>query len=663
VSAHDSLFDALGRLDRRLERAEVIAKQLFGMEDAFRGLHISRDEVERLLAQPPGTSLFYAPAAQSGGDRLSGLAERYALTGFEIDVILLALAPEIDLRYQRLYAFLQDDVTRRKPTVDLALHLLCETAEQRLAARAHFFQDAPLLRNRLVVLGSEAESAEAPLLSRPITLDEQITHHLLGEIVLDRRLRHVARLFGLGEANGAPALEPPASRRVYIRCPVREERLIVSRALAQRLERPLLHVDLGAVGPNELDIVIAIALRQAELDGQVPFFDRVSGLEAPSWRATESLATAPQLVLLGGAEEWRAQTLGLSDVTELNVAAPDRRERTRLWTEALASMEPAPEADSVEAVAQRFALHRSQIAEAARSARASRRTSKSELFSLARGQYDRTLGSLATKIETCQGWNDLVVPEDTARQLREICVRVGLREDVMKGWGFERKLSTGRGTSVLCSGASGTGKTMAAGIIANELGLDLYKIDLASMVSKYIGETEKNLERVFSAADAANAILFFDEADALFGKRSESSDARDRYANMEVSHLLQKMDSHEGITILATNFKQNLDEAFLRRFAFIVHFPLPGADERRRIWERAWPDAVPREPDLRLELLAETFPLSGGSIRNIALAAAFLAMDSKGKLTRQHVLHALRRELAKLGRQLTQDEIELFEDT
>jgi SpoVK/Ycf46/Vps4 family AAA+-type ATPase len=234
-----------------------------------------------------------------------------------------------------------------------------------------------------------------------------------------------------------------------------------------------------------------------------------------------------------------------------------------------------------------------------------------------------------------------------------MCQRVAYRHRVLGEWGFDLKLSLGKGVSSLFSGPSGTGKTMAAEIIANELGLDLYKIDLSGVVSKYIGETEKNLNRIFTAAESANAIIFFDEADALLGKRSEVRDSHDRYANVEISYLLQRMEQYEGMTILATNLRQNLDDAFVRRIAFTIHFPFPDEESRRRIWAGIWPESTPLAADVDLEFLARQFKLSGGNIKNIALAASFLAAADGSAVTMGNLFHATRREYQKMGRTLS----------
>jgi SpoVK/Ycf46/Vps4 family AAA+-type ATPase len=257
---------------------------------------------------------------------------------------------------------------------------------------------------------------------------------------------------------------------------------------------------------------------------------------------------------------------------------------------------------------------------------------------------------LAHKVTPHYTWDDIVLPPDCMEQLRDICRHVRHRARVYEEWGFAGKLALGKGLNVLFAGPSGTGKTMAAEVIALELGLELYKIDLSMVVSKYIGETEKNLARIFAEAATSNAILFFDEADALFGKRSEVHDAHDRYANIEIGYLLQQMEEYEGVVILATNLRKNMDEAFVRRMHVAVEFPFPDEASRRRIWEQIWPAATPRGPELDLAGLARRFELAGGNIRNVALAAAFLAADDGRVVDMHHLLSATQREYRKMGK-------------
>jgi SpoVK/Ycf46/Vps4 family AAA+-type ATPase len=255
------------------------------------------------------------------------------------------------------------------------------------------------------------------------------------------------------------------------------------------------------------------------------------------------------------------------------------------------------------------------------------------------------------------GWDDIVLPGDQLSILHEIIDTVCGRPKVLEEWGVGEKLAPSSGVTVLFSGPPGTGKTMAAQIIAKGLGLDLFKIDLSSIVSKYIGETEKNMERIFSEAESSNAILFFDEADALFGKRSEVRDSHDRYANIEISYLLQRMEAYDGVTILATNLRANLDEAFTRRLQFAVNFPFPDEADRLRIWKALFTSKLPCEPDIDLPLLAHRFRLAGGNIRNIIVNAAYLASADGGRVTMEHLFHSTHREYQKLGRLLGEDDL------
>jgi SpoVK/Ycf46/Vps4 family AAA+-type ATPase len=260
------------------------------------------------------------------------------------------------------------------------------------------------------------------------------------------------------------------------------------------------------------------------------------------------------------------------------------------------------------------------------------------------------LGELAARVPSRYGWNDLVLPDDLITLLQSICHQVHHQRQVFDEWGFADKLPYGRGLSVLFSGGPGTGKTMAAQVIAAQLRLELFKIDLSGVVSKYIGETEKNLGRVFDEAQSSNAILFFDEADALFGKRTEVADAHDRYANIEVSYLLQRMEDYDGIVILATNFRDNMDDAFVRRIRFIIDFPFPDEDSRLKIWRKALPLRTPVAADVDFDWLAARIRIAGGNIKNIVLNAAFGAAQDGTALGMRHLLHSCKQEFQKIGK-------------
>jgi SpoVK/Ycf46/Vps4 family AAA+-type ATPase len=318
----------------------------------------------------------------------------------------------------------------------------------------------------------------------------------------------------------------------------------------------------------------------------------------------------------------------------------------------------------VDSLSGQFALSTSQIRDAVgfahdRAVQQGAELHSSDLFAAARLYSNPRLSSLANKIVPRFGWLDIILPGDQIAMLRELVNTVRMRPRVLDDWGVGKKLVASRGITVLFAGPPGTGKTMAAEVIASELGLDLYKIDLSTIVSKYIGETEKNLERIFNEAEASNAILFFDEADALFGKRSEVRDSHDRYANIEISYLLQRMEAYDGVTILATNLRSNLDEAFTRRLQFAVDFPFPEEADRLRIWETLFPGDVPRGDDVDFRLMAKRFKLAGGNIRNILVNAAYLAASDQGVVTMAHLLHGTRRELQKMGRLVGETEMML----
>jgi hypothetical protein len=345
--------------------------------------------------------------------------------------------------------------------------------------------------------------------------------------------------------------------------------------------------------------------------------------------------------------------------------APAVTTRKLSWQRALTAAGVGVEDDVVDTLSEQFRLDAARIGEAVLSVRnraewTGSTATATDLFAAARAQSGHDLAALARKTRRTYRWDDLILPPDSLDQLRDMRDRVAHRHRVLGDWGFDRVLALNKGICALFAGASGTGKTMAADVIAGELGLDLYKIDLASVVSKYIGETEKNLARIFDAAESANAILFFDEAEALFGKRSEVRDAHDRYANIEIAYLLQKIEQYDGISILATNLRQNLDAAFLRRLHFIIEFPMPDVAHRERMWRSFLPLEAPVDDPLDFAFLARQLPLSGGNIRNIVVAAAYQASANGGRIGMPHLVRAAWREHQKIGRTLSRSDVGVY---
>ena len=620
--------------------------------------------------------------------RLAELARLFDLTALDVDVILACLAPELDRGYERLYAYLHDDVTRRQPTVELVLNLLCADLETKMAARARFTPVAPLFRYHLVQLGEEPDQRCASLLSRSLRLDPRVARFLLDDNAVDDRLQPYARVTGqaatLDELVLPEAFRQQLSQLVehartdgadlilYCQGPYGVGKQTAAMACCQALGGALLVVDgkrLAASNLEEFATLARLIDREARLQGALLFWEDFDALLADEKDANLAtllpiLEAHPGPTFLSGGAIWEPVD-ALRRVTFVRLAFPQPgcQERLRLWRAALAEDAAAaldPTLD-LAALANRFRLSGGQIRDAAATARnlahardpTAPQVTQADLHAACRLHSNRKLAELAQKITPHYTWDDIVLPDDQMAQLQEIYHQVQYHAVVYDAWGFDRKLAMGKGLGILFAGPPGTGKTMAADVLAGALGLDLYKIDLSTVVSKYIGETEKNLARIFDEATTSNAILFFDEADALFGKRTQVRDAHDRYANVEISYLLQKMEEYEGVVILATNLRKNLDEAFMRRLHVTVEFPLPDLADRRRIWEQIWPAATPRDPDLDLEFLARQIEVAGGSIRNIALASAFLAAADGGVVTMAHLLRATHREYQKMGKVLT----------
>jgi ATP-dependent 26S proteasome regulatory subunit len=699
-SSLDHLQDELLRLEVLVRGQVARAREVSG-DDAYRGLAISEPEVDQLLARPVATPAWDLAAAGPSLDdahaiadltalaiarrlarstaplRLAQLASRFGLSRFVLDVLVIALAPEIDLRYERLYAYLHDDVTRKRPSVDLALHLACRSLAARIAARAAFDGAAPLVHHRLVhVL---ADPAQPPLLARSLKVDDRVIDWLHGSDRLEPTLaRHAHRTTptrAIADLVVPTAVADRLARVartpsiLYLHGAPGVGKRTAAEAIARIQHRDVITVDLASVlalPDDAAEPIIRAAAREAQLVDALLCYeaaDRVLTGDRPLSRAAllDVLVRAPLPIVLAGETAWDpSDTLRDRPVVRVEIPLPDAAAQERLWRDALAPDALAPDVE-LAALAGRIRLSGGQITDAVTTARGLARLrsddaapaiAMADLDEACRRHAWRRFGSLARRIPARPTWDDLVLPGDRIARLRELCDHARHRALVLERWGFDRKLPNGKGLGLLFTGAPGTGKTFAASVIAAELGLDLYQIDLASVVSKWIGETEKHLSKIFDEAERGHGVLLFDEADALFGKRSEIHDAHDRYANLETSYLLQRMEAYEGIVILASNFRRNLDEAFVRRLRFIIEFPLPDERERLRIWERIWPPEVPRAADVDLGYLARRFELAGAFIRNIALAASFLAAGDGQPVGQRHLLHAARREYQKIGKMI-----------
>ncbi|MTE17746.1 AAA family ATPase [Streptomyces sp. TRM43335] len=644
-------------------------------DDPYRGQYLTPEAVARILDEPGGLGLpAHEPRHPPAGSVLGGLAARFGLSPLDLDLLLVAVAPDLDPRFERLYGYLNDDLTRRRPTVGLALEL-CGLAGAS-PARFRLAPGAPLTAGGLV----EVTEPDRPPLSRVLVVPDRVTGHLLGDARPDARLAEV-----LGEAHEDPTAEAAEVRRaaaaagagtgagaglVHLRGRGGDAAGLATAALRAAGLPPLV-LDAAALARRSDDVpeLARVAALEARLTGAGVVLGPLEALPArPAERARTLAALCGALrgipLLTHGTAGWDPAWAADSPVV-LTVSAPPPGRQAARWRHALerAAGDGSAPGDT-EALARSVAAHRLDSGRLRRAADVATRTAALEgrpvgpddLRAAVRAQNGAGLDRLARRIEPGVGWDDLVLPPTTHRRLRELALRARHREQVLGQWGMRPGGGRGRGVIALFAGESGTGKTMSAEVVAADLGMDLYVVDLSTVVDKYVGETEKNLERIFTEASAVNAVLLFDEADAIFGKRSEVKDAHDRHANIESAYLLQRMESFDGIAVLTTNLRANLDEAFTRRLDVVADFPVPDAGRRLALWERCLGERLPRDGDVDLAFCADRFELAGGSIRACAVTAAYLAAEADGPLTMRQVVTAVAQEYRKLGRLVLEGE-------
>jgi SpoVK/Ycf46/Vps4 family AAA+-type ATPase len=643
-----ALLAALERLRQRV-RAVVAARQAVDPEpdDRFRGLYISDEQARALLDDRPLPAGRLDALSGPGPGRLARAAAAFDLAPLDVDLLVVALGPDLDPRLERAYGYLHDDVTRRRASIGLALEL-CGHDPLDPPSRHRLVDTAPLVAGGLV----EVEESERPFLTRSLRVPDPVAIHLLGHDGIDPAVFPLVTA-----AVVSPDFDTSSIVRalnggcplIYVRDRVGAAALSYATSGLLAAGRAALALDLTRVGgEDDLAPLVRAAVRQARLSGAALVAGPVEALaERPGGAAlVRRFAEAPGVVVLLGAPTWDP---AWARTPPLVVDAPE-------ITGGLHG--PGPDGAALP-----FRLTPEQIVRARSAAELQARAegvaaTDDHLAAGARAQNAGGLERLALRVSPQAEWDDLILPPEVLEALRDVVARVRHRDRVLSDWGLRRGATKGRGVTALFAGDSGTGKTLAAEVLAGALGHDLYVIDLATVVDKYIGETEKNLDRIFREADRVNGVLLFDEADAIFGKRSEVNDARDRYANVEVAYLLQRMERFDGTAILTTNLRANIDEAFLRRLDALVDFPMPDAEHRLAIWERHLPPLVPRAADVDLDFLSERFDLSGGNIRNIALAAAFLAAaraesgssQAPAAVAMADLIRATAREYRKLGR-------------
>lgn len=702
-------------LDKELDRLRLLLRRRIRWlqtqwrsepRQGYQGLVISDDEVDRLASSNDADEFgFYSRDSEASaissalaelnrelhieGQRLLAagrpaaidvLQRLFGLTKFERDIVLLCAAPDLDPAFERLYAYVQDDATRKFATPHLALALFGGDGEAWLRARESLMPHAVLRRYRMIMLEPGPFAASTPA-GLTLHLDERVANYLLGVNRLDERVANF--LQPIAPSFLAPDHSPIVDKlqrrieedgkqgrwpAINLVSPVDAGQQELARTLCERAGLQLFTFNASALPPQapERSDVLQLLEREAVLSQFALYVDAETLHPNPSLAndsAIENILERLSVFLIVGSRgRWRSDRKVLS----VQVSRPDARGQRAMWQQALSELPHSLNGD-VENLVQQFTFDAPMMIRTISAAqdRVRMRTADSksaitsdDLWQACREQTGIRLDELAQRIVPCHTWDDIILPPDIYAVLQEIGAQVALRPQVYETWGFGAKLNRGRGISALFAGPSGTGKTMAAEILACHLNLDLFRIDLSGVVSKYIGETEKNLRRVFDAAEQCGAILFFDEADALFGKRSEVKDSHDRYANIEINYLLQRMEDYRGLAILATNKKSHLDQAFMRRLRFVVDFPFPDVEQRTRIWQRVFPKEAAVD-GLSHPILAR-MEISGGNIKNIALNAAFGAAAQGGPIRMEHVYQAARREYAKIDKLVPESDFRAY---
>ncbi|MEW6572486.1 MAG: AAA family ATPase [Bacillota bacterium] len=656
------------------------------------GFSLETDGAEQVLALLTEEVCRKKEASLRNGITLSidRVSEVFGLTPIEKEALLFCLAPELDPGCAQVFALLRNEPGNRSPTVGLLCELLSDTPVGTAGVRQCFSPESPLIRYRLLEFD---DGPAGNLLTRSVTISERMVDLLCGLSSLEYRISPFVRLINPQQTISALVLPEEVkaklsalSRLPFVSPEVLEKGLLfyfygprgvgktnAAEALCGEWKLALLLVDTeGMLNAGiELETAVRLVFRESLLVPAAVCFERFEELLKSEEKAVKGrfellhvLRELSWLTFMEGEAPWRLhEDFGGHLFHEVAFTVPGSELRRKIW-EGVLAQEAGSDGFDLNALANRFLFTAGQIKEAVRLAvgcamqrdPVRHRVSYDDIYAACRSLASRDMGNMALKVRPRYTLQDIVLPERQMEQIKDIISRVRHQSVVYEKWGFERKFSMGRGLKVLFTGLSGTGKTMAAEIVAHELGVDLYKVDLSAVVSKYVGETEKNLAKIFEATQGGNAVLFFDEADALFGKRTEVKDAHDRYANVETGYLLQRMEEYDGVVILATNLQKNMDEAFTRRLHFIVEFPMPAEEHRYLIWKGLFPPEAPVAGDVDFAFLAGQFKIAGGNIKNIVMDAAFLAADDAEAIGMKHLLRAAKRELQKMGKTVREED-------
>lgn len=675
-------------LARRLRRTDLLllravrrqrARPAMRAKGQFWGSVITDDEVDSLLRAhgeidwpEQADALADAVVASAAlrdepSGRIHRLREAFGFDGDDMDLLLLALAPEISNGYARIFAYLNDNLNQAYLTVDLATRVLRTHRTERLALQARLMGSAPLIKNRLLLLFPH-DGAET-LSSRRVHPSGRMLRWLLEEEELPADVGFVPmptdREPFIPSANRArveeisQAMDRPVT--VAIVGSTIGSREGVAMAIARAADRPLVRIDLERAQqyveqPWDL-------LRELRLSRALPYVINVlQSQEDPQARAAitrfgSALATLPYPVLIGGTDRRAIGSLLGSERPSLTVqvARTTLDERVIAWQDAF-EQRGWDSTQSAEISERFYSVGGTTIAQVLERAEAESGGSEptvEAVWDAARECSRPEFQGLAQHVVPKYSFDDLILPDKIMGQLEMLKSYLAEQETVFHRWGAIKVRPRGFGIKALFSGGPGTGKTMAAECIAGALGLDMFRVDTSSVISRWVGETEKNLREIFDAAEGGTAVILFDEADSLFGSRGEVKQAQDRFANQEVAFLLQRLEVFEGCAILTTNLQENIDEAFLRRFGAVIEFPMPNLEARRELWGRAIPELAPRSDDLDLDVIARQFTLAGGNIVSAAINACILASSARESVGMKHVVEAVAREMVKMGKQVS----------
>ncbi|MDC9591109.1 ATP-binding protein [Xenorhabdus sp. XENO-10] len=671
------LFSQLERIDLVLQyHFHCISGQRGNLLDEFL---LSEEDVIARLDNPLGKPhwlnddcLAIPQTVNPVASRLTDLIARFELTDFERDVLLLGLLPHFDSRYHHLFALIQGEQQSRLPSFALALELFCHSELEKQMQQDSFLHRSPLIGSQLLSIDSRQKTLS--WLQTPFITDSGVYHFLLGHHYITPALEHCVEWITPTEIGSYPAGLKQALGNLLLSDHDDIRPIILLRGVADSArayavanmmaseQRQTLLMDIAKLADNDENALlchIKIILRETRMRGACLLLRNFCLFAEQHKQLLDSLSALlnqPELRIICLVEPY-SPLIWLKKISTLLIEMPvfTSVEKTRLLTAHL----PNHCANDIDAItlSQRYTfnpetlpliLQEAQLYQQQRDP--SGILQQCDIRKALNLRAQQNFGQLAQRIIPKRSLKELLVSDEIAQQIQEILIAIKYREQVLAG-GFKDKIGYGTGISALFYGDSGTGKTMAAEVIANHIGVDLIKVDLSTVVNKYIGETEKNLSRIFDLAEQDAGVLFFDEADALFGKRSETKDAQDRHANIEVSYLLQRLENFPGLVILSTNNRSHLDSAFNRRFTFITRFTYPDETVRKKMWQAIWPKNIKIAKNVDFDKLAQRTSVTGANIHNIALLSSlFAAENNHNEVSNKDIEIALSRELAKVGR-------------